>query len=52
MFEIFAAFAAVVSARASEVGADLDMTYKNVGAIALGQPLGATGALLMKKALY
>ena len=37
---------------AKEVGADLDKTNPNGGAIALGHPLGATGAFLMTKALY
>jgi acetyl-CoA C-acetyltransferase len=36
---------------AKEVGADPDKTNPNGGAIALGHPLGATGAFLMTKAL-
>ena len=36
---------------AKEVGADLAKTNPNGGAIALGHPLGATGAFLMTKAL-
>lgn len=51
-FEINEAFASVVLAWAKEVGADLDKTNPNGGAIALGHPLGATGAFLMTKALY
>ena len=51
-FEINEAFASVVLAWAKEVGADLDRTNPNGGAIALGHPLGATGAFLMTKALY
>jgi acetyl-CoA C-acetyltransferase len=52
VFEINEAFASVVLAWAKEVGADLDKTNPNGGAIALGHPLGATGAFLMTKALY
>jgi acetyl-CoA C-acetyltransferase len=51
-FEINEAFASVVLAWAKETGADLDKTNPNGGAIALGHPLGATGAFLMTKALY
>ena len=51
-FEINEAFASVVLAWAKEVGADLARTNPNGGAIALGHPLGATGALLITKALY
>ena len=49
--EINEAFASVVLAWAKEVGADLDRTNPNGGAIALGHPLGATGAFLITKAL-
>jgi acetyl-CoA C-acetyltransferase len=52
VFEINEAFASVVLAWAKEVGADLERTNPNGGAIALGHPLGATGAFLMTKALY
>ena len=51
-FEINEAFASVVLAWAKEVGADLDKTNPNGGAIALGHPLGGTGAFLLTKALY
>jgi acetyl-CoA C-acetyltransferase len=51
-FEINEAFASVVLAWAKETGADLDKTNPNGGAIALGHPLGGTGAFLMTKALY
>ena len=51
-FEINEAFASVVLAWAKEVGADLEKTNPNGGAIALGHPLGATGGFLMTKALY
>ncbi|MFZ9017509.1 MAG: steroid 3-ketoacyl-CoA thiolase [Ilumatobacteraceae bacterium] len=52
LFEINEAFASVVLAWSREVGADLERTNPNGGAIALGHPLGATGAFLMTKALF
>jgi acetyl-CoA C-acetyltransferase len=52
VFEVNEAFASVVLAWAKEVGADLERTNPNGGAIALGHPLGATGAFLLTKALY
>jgi acetyl-CoA C-acetyltransferase len=52
VFEINEAFASVVLAWAKEVGADLDKTNPNGGAIALGHPLGGTGAFLMTKAIW
>jgi acetyl-CoA C-acetyltransferase len=52
VFEINEAFASVVLAWAKEVGADLEKTNPNGGAIALGHPLGGTGAFLLTKALY
>jgi acetyl-CoA C-acetyltransferase len=51
-FEINEAFASVVLAWAKEVSADLDKTNPNGGAIALGHPLGGTGAFLMTKAVH
>lgn len=51
-FEINEAFASVVLAWAREVGADLAKTNPNGGAIALGHPLGGTGAFLLTKSLY
>jgi len=51
VFEINEAFASVVLAWAKELGADLEKTNPNGGAIALGHPLGATGAFLVTKAL-
>ncbi|MBV8637439.1 MAG: thiolase family protein [Candidatus Eremiobacteraeota bacterium] len=45
--EINEAFASVVLAWQRETGADLAKTNVNGGAIALGHPLGATGARLM-----
>jgi acetyl-CoA C-acetyltransferase len=47
LFEINEAFAPVVLAWAKETGASLDKTNVLGGAIALGHPLGATGARLM-----
>ncbi len=52
LFEINEAFASVVLAWAKEVGADLDKTNVNGGAIALGHPLGGTGAFLLTKAVH
>ena len=52
VFEINEAFASVVLAWSRETGADLEKTNPNGGAIALGHPLGATGAFLLTKALY
>jgi acetyl-CoA acyltransferase len=50
--EINEAFASVVLAWASELRPDLDRVNPNGGAIALGHPLGATGAVLMTKLLH
>ncbi len=47
LVEINEAFASVVLAWQQEVGYDLAKTNVNGGAIALGHPLGATGARLM-----
>lgn len=52
VFEINEAFASVVLAWQRELGADLGRTNPNGGAIALGHPLGATGAFLVTKALH
>jgi len=52
LFEINEAFASVVLAWAKETGADLDRTNVNGGAIAIGHPLGASGARLMNHLLY
>jgi acetyl-CoA C-acetyltransferase len=46
LFEVNEAFAPVVVGWARAVGAPLDRTNVNGGAIALGHPLGATGAKL------
>ncbi|MBN2624583.1 MAG: acetyl-CoA C-acetyltransferase [Acidimicrobiales bacterium] len=47
LVEINEAFASVVLAWARETGADMGKVNVNGGAIALGHPLGATGARLM-----
>jgi acetyl-CoA C-acetyltransferase len=52
VFEINEAFAPVVLAWSDELGAPLERTNPNGGAIALGHPLGATGAVLMTKLVY
>jgi len=46
LFEVNEAFASVVLAWADETGADLSKVNVNGGAIALGHPLGASGARL------
>jgi len=51
VIEINEAFASVVLAWASETKADMDRVNVNGGAIALGHPLGATGGVLLTKAL-
>jgi acetyl-CoA C-acetyltransferase len=51
-FEINEAFAPVVLAWAKSTGAPLERTNVNGGAIALGHPLGATGAILATKMIY
>ncbi len=50
--EINEAFAAVVLAWQADTGADPAKVNPNGGAIALGHPLGATGAILVTKALH
>jgi acetyl-CoA C-acetyltransferase len=52
LVEINEAFASVVLAWQRETGADLARVNVNGGAIALGHPLGATGARLMTTLLY
>jgi acetyl-CoA acyltransferase len=47
LFEVNEAFAAVVGAWLRETGADWEKVNVNGGAIALGHPLGASGARLM-----
>jgi acetyl-CoA C-acetyltransferase len=50
--EINEAFASVVLAWQKELGFSPEQTNPNGGAIALGHPLGATGAVLTTKALH
>jgi acetyl-CoA C-acetyltransferase len=50
--EINEAFASVVLAWAKEVGADMAKVNPNGGAIALGHPVGGTGARLVTTALH
>jgi acetyl-CoA acyltransferase len=47
LFEVNEAFSSVVLAWAAETGADLDRVNVHGGAIALGHPLGASGARIM-----
>lgn len=50
--EINEAFASIVLSWADETGADPERVNPNGGAIALGHPLGATGCVLMTKAVH
>jgi acetyl-CoA C-acetyltransferase len=52
VFEVNEAFAPVLLAWSADTGASLAKTNPNGGAIALGHPLGATGAILMTKLLH
>jgi acetyl-CoA acyltransferase len=52
VFEVNEAFASVALAWLQEHPVDPDRVNPNGGAIALGHPLGATGAILMTKLLY
>jgi acetyl-CoA acyltransferase len=52
LFEVNEAFATVISAWLKETGADWSKTNVNGGAIALGHPLGASGAKLMTTLLH
>lgn len=52
VFEVNEAFAPVLIAWSGDTGASLDKTNPNGGAIALGHPLGATGAVLMTKLVH
>ena len=51
-FEVNEAFASVLGAWQDETGADPATVNPNGGAIALGHPLGATGARLMTSLVY
>ena len=52
VFEVNEAFASVVLAWERSVKADMDRVNPNGGAIAIGHPLGATGCVLVTKALH
>lgn len=52
LFEVNEAFAPVVEAWLAETGADRERVNANGGAIALGHPLGASGARLMVTLLH
>jgi acetyl-CoA C-acetyltransferase len=52
VFEINEAFASVVLAWQAELGVDPSKVNPNGGAIALGHPLGATGGVLLTKAVH
>jgi acetyl-CoA C-acetyltransferase len=52
VIEVNEAFASVVLAWEREVKPDMERVNRNGGAIALGHPLGATGARLLTSALY
>jgi acetyl-CoA C-acetyltransferase len=51
IFEINEAFASVVLAWQDETGADMSKVNPNGGAIAVGHPLGGSGAILLTRAL-
>ena len=51
LWEINEAFAAVVLYTVNELGIDMDRVNVNGGAIALGHPLGATGAMILNTVL-
>jgi acetyl-CoA C-acetyltransferase len=52
VFEVNEAFAPVLIAWSADTGASLEKTNPNGGAIALGHPLGATGAVLATKLVH
>jgi acetyl-CoA acyltransferase len=52
LFEVNEAFASVIGAWLRESGADWEKTNVNGGAMALGHPLGASGAKLMTTLLH
>ena len=52
LFEVNEAFAPVIAAWLKETGADWEKTNVNGGAMALGHPLGASGAKLMTTLLH
>ena len=50
--ELNEAFASVAAACSAALGLDIEKTNPNGGAIALGHPVGATGAILTVKLMY
>jgi len=52
VFEVNEAFATVIAAWLAEIGADFDKVNPNGGAIAVGHPLGASGAILMTRLVH
>jgi acetyl-CoA C-acetyltransferase len=52
VIELNEAFAAVAATCSQELGLDSERTNPNGGAVALGHPLGATGAILAVKLMY
>jgi acetyl-CoA C-acetyltransferase len=52
VIELNEAFAAVACACINELGLDIEKTNPNGGAVALGHPIGATGAILAVKLMY
>jgi acetyl-CoA C-acetyltransferase len=52
LFEINEAFAAVTMAAIKDLGLDHRNVNVNGGAVALGHPIGATGARIMTTLLY
>jgi acetyl-CoA acyltransferase len=51
-FEVNEAFASVLGAWYADIGADPDLTNPNGGAMALGHPLGASGARILTTMLH
>jgi len=52
LFEVNEAFASVVAAWTKETGADPERVNSNGGAIAVGHPLGGSGAILMTRLVH
>ena len=52
VIELNEAFSSVALVRSRELGLDEERTNPNGGAVALGHPVGATGAILAVKTLY
>ncbi|MDI6858107.1 MAG: thiolase family protein [Dehalococcoidia bacterium] len=52
VIELNEAFAAVACVCIKELGLDIEKTNPNGGAVALGHPIGATGAILTVKLMY